>query len=212
VVLPDAADAAAWLIETARDALARGDRVDLDAVLALRALAPAHPVVAQAVDRLDTQHESAPGDGLAAQTRRVAAALRLAVDARDENLARRVVSDLETELLGIYRPGHSLGSFDSDVTMASLLLDVWELGAQLPHQMMAEELMLIALRVHWDHRHDAPFTVRSEAARTLARLHKSTGKREYHDHAVTLLADDSGTYRDHGLEAAQYVLALQVIS
>jgi uncharacterized protein YyaL (SSP411 family) len=73
-------------------------------------------------------------------------------------------------------------------------------------------LMLIALRVHWRQRDTASFRVQSEAARALARLYRTTDKPEYYDYAVALLREFGDTFRSHGLDAASYVLALQVIS
>lgn len=212
VDLPPAREAAGWLIETARQALAAGDRIDLDTVLALRALAPRDPVVAMAIDRLDSRDEDVAANSLAAKARHTSAALMIALESNDQEFGRQVVSDFETDLLSVFRPGRSLGAFEDDVAMASLLLDVWEAGRQLPHQMMAEELMRIALREYWRDRHQLVFAVRSEAARTLARLYRATDKPEYYDYAVALLRDFADTYQQHGLAAARYVLALQVIS
>lgn len=212
MVLPAAADAAAWLVDTARAALAAGAALELDTVLVLRALAPDRALVAQAVERLAAREARHADDDLAARARDIALAVRIALDDGDEELGRQIVGDLESDLLGRYRPGRSLGSVEADVAMASLLLDVWDAGHQLPHQMLAEELMLVALRVYGPRCGGAAFPVRSEAARAFARLHRATGKPEYHRHASALLADFSGTYRDHGLAAARYVLALQALA
>jgi hypothetical protein len=209
VDLPSAAEASAWLLEAARAALAAGRPIDLDTVLVLRALAPDDPIVSQAIARLDAQADG--GADPAARARHVAAAIRLALDAGDEDRARRLVTDLETELLGVYTPGEGLGSLDADVATASLLLDIWDAGRQVPHQMMAEELVLSALRTHWHEMPAAALPVRAEAARTLGRLYESTGRAEYYDHAVALLLEVGDTYRDSGLAAARFVLALHAL-
>lgn len=211
MVLPDPAAAVAWLLDTARAALAAGTRFDVETVLVLRAIAPDAPEVAEAVERLSPDDAAEPAGDLGERARRAAASFRLALAAGDETRARGLVSDVETELLTAYRPGRSLG-LDADVAMASLLMDFWDAGRQLPHQMMAEELMLIARRVHWPRIGTASLRTRSDAARTLARLHRSTQNPDYERSAVALLCDLAHTFRDHGMDAAHYVLALQAIS
>lgn len=212
-MLPSAHEAAAWFVDTARASLDAGGSLDLDAVLVLRTLAPDDPVVARAVERLPAGGEGPAAGELAARARYTAAALVMAAESRDEERARAVVDDFETDLLGALRPGRSLGTFEADVAVASVLLDCWELGHQLPHAMMAEELMLIIRRVYWPERDRLPFPALAEAARSLLRLHRSPqAKPEYYDNGVALLHDLAATYRQHGLAAAPYVLALRLIS
>ena len=212
-MLPTAHEAAAWYLDVARATLDAGGSLDVDAVLALRELAPGDPLVAEAVERLDAALPGPPAEGLLARAQDTAAAFAIAVESQDQTRARQIVDDLETDLLAAFRPGQSLGSVEADVAIASLLLDFWDLGRQLPHAMMAEELMRIMLRVHWDGQPELPFAARAEAARTLLRLHRSPQSRpEYYDHGIAILHDLAGCYRQQGFRAAPYVRALQLIS
>lgn len=208
--LPSAPEAAVWLLDTARQTLARGEAIDLDTVLALRALAPADPVVSAAIERLD--RETDPPVRLAARVGHLAAALTMARDGGDDAAGREVVDELEAEILRRFRPGQSLGEPADDIAVASLLLDIWDAGQQLPHQMLAEELMLIARRAHWPARAALPLAAAAEWARTLRRLFHATSKPEYLADAEVLLGERAATFREHGVGAARYVLALQTIS
>ena len=99
---------------------------------------------------------------------------------------------------------------------------------------MPRELMAYCEQVMWDEaggfrdrartglaEHDAPVGLMREphrplglncqAAVVLARLAVGAGERRYHDLAVRTLACQTPGYREHGLDGAAYVLALDRI-
>ena len=205
--LPSADDAAAWFVEAARAAVASGARLDEDAVRLLMALAPGDPIVSAAIDAVATQ----PGT-LAGYARDAATRLREAARARDEPAARQIVTALELEVLRLYRPSHGLAGFESDVAVALAMLAAYEVGADEAHLMMAEELMLGVIRREWDRRTEHDLAANCAAALALAALAVHTDTSEYHERALEVMRGYAATYRDHGVSAAPYVSALQVIS
>lgn len=203
--LPSAQSAAAWFVQTARAALEAGERLDLDSIRTLLDVAPADPVVRTAIERLVP---GPSGDRLRARARDTSWLLRMARASHDEAMAREAVTTLELQILAAYRPGHGCGRFEDDVAVAAAMLDAHEVGGDPAHQMMAEELMLVALRRYWPDRGGYAIDVNAEAAIVFSRLEKL----EYRPYAVEALGAYAGTYQQHGLQAALYVLALHVIS
>lgn len=209
MVLPPAHDAAAWFVETARAAVASGERVGAGAVRLLMALAPGDPAIAAAIDRLEEPEDTAT---LAAYARAALEHLREAARGRDEALARETVTGLEAEVLRAYRPSHGLGSFEDDAAVALAMLAAYDIGADEAHLMMAEELVLGLLRRDWHRRGERDVCANCEAAVALAALAEHTGKAEYRHRALEVMTGYAATYRSLGLRAAPYVSALQVIS
>jgi uncharacterized protein YyaL (SSP411 family) len=228
VLLPFAEDAAAWFVETARAAVASGERLDADAVQLLMTLAPGDSAIPIAIERLaletgTTKQEPRtenrePGTGkqepgtLAGHAREAIARLREAVVARDEAAAREIVTALELEVLGRYRPSHGLDGFENDIAVALAMLAAYDIGADESHLMMAEELMLGMIRREWAGRAEYDIAANCEAAVALAALAARTGKPEYRDRALEVMRGYAATYRELGMRAAPYVSALQVIS
>jgi uncharacterized protein YyaL (SSP411 family) len=116
------------------------------------------------------------------------------------------------------------------VAVASAMLDAHEIGGDGTHLMMAEEMMLTSLRVLWDEatgtfrdrarRPDDvgrlamaryPIDANSGAAVVLARLAVRVGKPEYRARAVDVLRALAPAARAHGLLAAPYVSAAELI-
>jgi len=116
------------------------------------------------------------------------------------------------------------------VAVASAMLDAHEVGGDGTHLMMAEELMLTAGRTLWDEAARAfrdrvqrpgdtgrlatpryPLDANSTAAIVLARLADRAGRPEYRARALDLLRALAPTARAHGLLAAPYVSAVEVI-
>lgn len=207
MLLPSADDAAAWFVETARAAVASGERLDARAVQLLMALAPGDPAIGNAIETLIDEPETLAGYARDATTR-----LREAAEARDEHAAREIVTALELEVLRAYRPSHGLAGIENDAAVALAMLAAYDVGADEAHLMMAEELMLGAIRREWHGRTQQDLAANCEAAVALAALAVQTGKAEYRERALEVMRDYAATYRDHGVGAAPYVSALQVIS
>jgi hypothetical protein len=230
VLLPSAEDAAAWFVDTARRVVESGERLDADAVQLLMTLAPGDGVIPIAIERLALQPgtpnreprtanpEQEPGPRnlepgtLASRAREDVARLHEAAVARDEAAAREIVTALEVEVLRIYRPSHGLEGFEDDVAVALAMLAAYDVGADEAHLMMAEELMLGAVRREWDERARYGLTANCEAAVALAALAAHTGKPEYRHRALEVMHGYAPTYRDLGVRAAPYVSALQVVT
>jgi hypothetical protein len=218
VLLPSARDAAAWFVETAHAAIAAGARLDPTSARLLIALAPDDPLLAGAIENVELgtrNPELGTGnpepDTLASHAHATSDALRRALDARDEALARAAVTNLEELVLRVYRPAHGLGSFEDDVAVAAAMLDAYEIGHDQTHLMMAEELMLIVLRRHWKDRGNSSIAVNCEAAIVLGRLAEHTETPAYRDRGVEALEPFAETYRTFGLAAAPFVSALHMI-
>jgi uncharacterized protein YyaL (SSP411 family) len=209
VVLPSAADAAAWFVETAHAAALSGAPLDAGAVQLFIALAPEDTAVPMAIE---SAHAPAERGALADVARSATTRLREAVAAHDEAVARETVTALETEVLGGYRPGRGLGRFEDDVSVALAMLTAYDVGADETHLMMAEELMIGVTRRYWERRMEYGLAANCEAAVALAALASLTGKPEYHERALEVMHGYADTYRDLGVGAAPYVSALQLIS
>src|SRR5206468_3422922 len=116
------------------------------------------------------------------------------------------------------------------VAVASAMLDAHEIGGDGTHVMMAEELMLTAIRTLWDAPVQAfrdrvpspgdvgrlatarhPLDANSHAALVLARLADRAGKPEYRARALDVLRALAPAARAHGLLAAPYVSALDAL-
>jgi transketolase len=206
VLLPPAADAAAWFVETARAAVSSGERLDAQAVELWMSLAPGDPAVAAAIDSVVDEPP-----GLAAYAREAARGLNGAVARRDEATAREIVTALETEVLRAYRPAHGLGRFEDDVAVALAMLAAYDAGADDAHLMMAEELMLGVIRREWTVRAQHGLGGACDAAIALMALAARTGKAEYQARALDVLREHALGYRDLGVGAAPYVAALQIV-
>ena len=211
MLLPSARDAAEWFVETAHAAMAAGERLDPTSARLLIALAPDDPLLAKAIDNVELGTRNLERDTLALHAHAVSDALRRALDARDEALARAAVTNLEEHVLRVYRPAHGLGSFEDDVAVAGAMLDAYEIGQDQTHLMMAEELMLIVLRRHWKGRGSSSIAANCEAAIVLGRLAEHTETPAYRDRGVEALEPFAETYRTFGLGAAPFVSALHVI-
>jgi uncharacterized protein YyaL (SSP411 family) len=206
VLLPSAHDAATWFVETARAAVASGERIDARGVQLLMALTPGDPIVSAAIETVADEPLT-----LAGYAREAIDRLHQAVAARDEAAARAIVTELELEVLRVYRPSHGLDGFENDVAVALAMLAAYDVGGDEAHVMMAEELMLGAIRRGWDDRLRYGMAANCDAAMALAALAACTDKPEYRERALDVMRDYAATYRDHGVRAAAYVSALQVI-
>lgn len=170
----------------------------------------------------------------------VSAMLRAAHAFDDQRLAARALQTLEDVLLANYRPGEGVahcgggvrGLLTDNLTMAAACLDAWEAGAQMPHRMMAEELVHYALRTMWDDdgggffdrapslsRDDPPaveplkpFVLNCDAAVVLKRLAAETGDDILVTRAGEALASVAPYAVSHGPLAAHYLLAARLIS
>jgi uncharacterized protein YyaL (SSP411 family) len=209
VLLPSARDAAAWFVDTARAAVSSGERLDADAVRLLMALAPGDPILTTAIDTVESMPPEV--DTLAAKARAAAAQLHDAVVARDEPRARELVTALELEVLRVYHPQLGLGRFEDDVAVALAMLAVYDIGGDEAHLMMAEELMLGAVRRRGAAADPRALAVYCDAAIALAGLAARTGKDEYRDRALEIFNAFADSYRSLGVRAAPYVSALQLI-
>jgi uncharacterized protein YyaL (SSP411 family) len=149
---------------------------------------------------------------LADVAREAIARLRQASAARDEASAREVVTALEHDVLRAYRPSHGLGRFEDDVAVALAMLAAYDVGGDETHLMMAEELMLGAMRREWDRRMRHGLAANCEAAVALAALASRTEKPEYRERALEVMHGYGATYREHGVGASPYISALRGIS
>jgi uncharacterized protein YyaL (SSP411 family) len=177
-----------------------------------------------------------------ANARMTSSLLRVAIASRDEALARSAVSGLERIVLATYRPAHGVAHWsDADgvgverllsdqVAAASAMLDAHDVGGDATHLMMAEELILTAVRTLWDAPARAfrdraqtandigrlaapryPLDANSGAAVVLARLAERAGKPQYRARALELMRALAPSVRAHGLLAAPYVSANDLI-
>jgi uncharacterized protein YyaL (SSP411 family) len=170
----------------------------------------------------------------------VSAMLRAAHAFGDDRLAARAVRTLEDVLLANYRPGEGVGHcgggvrglLTDNLAMAAACLDAWEAAAQMPHRMMAEELVHYVLRTMWDGEGGGffdrapaaiqgdpagvvslkPFVLNCDAAVVLERLASQTGDTGLSTRARETLASVAPLAMGHGPLAAHYLLAARAIS
>jgi uncharacterized protein YyaL (SSP411 family) len=174
--------------------------------------------------------------------RMTSALLQVAIASHDEALARAAVSGLERIVLAAYRPAYGVAHWVStdavgddrllmdQVAVAAAMLDAHDIGGDGTHLMMAEELMLTAVRTLWDGAERAfrdrvqkpddagrlavpayPLDANSGAAVVLARLADRAGKPEYRTRALDLLDGLATAARAHRLLAAPFVSALDAL-
>jgi hypothetical protein len=179
---------------------------------------------------------------VAGNARMTCSLLQVALASHDEALARSAVSGLERIVLAAYRPSQGVAHWFANgrvgderlladqVAVASAMLDAHEIGGDGAHVMMAEELMLTAIRTLWDAPAQAfrdrvqgpgdvgrlatarhPLDANSHAALVLARLADRAGKPEYRARALDVIRALAPAARAHGLLAAPYVSAVEVI-
>jgi hypothetical protein len=73
-------------------------------------------------------------------------------------------------------------------------------------------LMLGLIRREWHRRLQHGLAANCEAAVALTALAAHTSRSDYRERALEVMRGYAATYRDHGVGAAPYVSALQVIS
>jgi len=121
------------------------------------------------------------------------------------------------------------GLLGDQIRVASALIWAHVVTEQLPYSMLALELVQFAVRTMWDE--DAarfrdrssgepgadlgllrdpvcPFALNCDAACVLDRLATMTGDVAHRERALSILGSYAGEYREHGLFAAPYVLAV----
>jgi hypothetical protein len=174
---------------------------------------------------------------IAPAMRSVGACLLAASDGNASTLVPAAIDELERVIGLTYAPGEGLtrkiheppgeaGDFGDHVAAISALLTAHAVTGRLPYSMLAEELMQFARRSWWDevrggfHAGPAPFASNCESVRVLCRLaalHEDADYRkaavvanrsDYADDARRTLESLGLSYRDQGLEAARYGLAL----
>ena len=171
----------------------------------------------------------------------VSAMLRAAHAFGDERLAARALQTLEDVLLANYKPGEGVahcgggvrGLLGDNLAMAAACLDAWEAAGQMPHRMMAEELVQYTVRVMWDAGGGGgfldrasslgqddppavgplkPFVLNCDAAVVLHQLAVETGDDGLRARAADTLASIAPFTIDQGPLAAHYLLAARAIS
>ena len=126
------------------------------------------------------------------------------------------------------------GLLTDHVTISAALLDLYDVTGQDVYLDLPRELMAYCEQLMWDEAggfsdrarsslsgHDAPVGLLREphrplglncrAAIVLARLAELTEEPRYRDLAVRTLAQQTPVYREHGLDGAVYVLALDAV-
>ena len=121
------------------------------------------------------------------------------------------------------------GLLGDQIRVASALIWAHVVTEQLPYSMLALELVQFAVRTMWDE--DAarfrdrssgesgadlgllrdpvyPFALNCDAASVLDRLATMTGDVTHRERALSILGSYAGEYREHGLFAAPYALAV----
>ena len=170
----------------------------------------------------------------------VSSALRASTVFEDVSLRQLALQSAETVLLASYRPGDGVahcrggvrGLVSDQIASAGAQLDAWDVTEDVPHQMMAQELVHCAIRTGWDPEQggffdrgpeaDAelalrenrlkPFVLNCEAAEVLHRLSQAVADDEFHRLAVSAL-DAVGPFAElHGPLAAHYLLARRSLS
>ena len=174
---------------------------------------------------------------IAPAMRSVGACLLAAGDDNARTLVPATIDELERIVGLAYEPGEGLthaihdpsgkaGDLGDHVAAISALLTAHAITGRLPYSMLAEELMQFARRSWWDEARGgfpaspAPFVSNCESVRVLCRLAALHGDADYRKAAVVAhhsdYADDAKrtleslglSYRDQGLDAAWYGIAL----
>ena len=170
----------------------------------------------------------------------VSAALRAAQLFDDQSLAAFALRSLERVVLATYVPGEGVahafdgaagvrGLLDDQIAMAIAHLDAYDATADIPYQMMAEELAHYAIRTMWDEEQGGffdrapapegeligrmaerlkPFVGNCEAARLLRRLAAASGDLSFASRADATLESVAARAGAEGPLAAHYLLAL----
>jgi len=157
----------------------------------------------------------------------------------ERSLAEFGSQSLERVLVHVYKPGEGLSHYVGDdaprglltdqVHAAAALLDLHEATGDETHSMLAEELMRTAMRTNpgpaggfLDRRPGAddvgllqepvlPLALNGLAARVLARLVRLTGNVDFQQAALDTLRALTPGYRNHGIGAAPYALAVMEV-
>jgi hypothetical protein len=180
-------------------------------------------------------HWPSRGD-IAPAMRSVGACLSAASDDNASTLVPAAIDELERVVGLAYAPGEGLthaihepsgeaGDLGDHVAAISALLTAHAVTGRLPYSMLAEELMQFARRTWWDEVRggfpQAPFVSNCESVRVLCRLaalHEDDGYRkaavvarqsDYACDARRTLESLGLSYRDQGLDAARYGIALE---
>ena len=164
----------------------------------------------------------------------VAAMLRASALFDDPWLRDFALQTIEAVIAPAYLPGGGVAHAMSGSPIRNLLADqvrataalLWahDMTGRLPYSMLAAELLHFAIRTMWD---DAaglfrdrvdpemplrPFALNCDAACVLDRLSAITGDRQYRDRALRILSSLAPEYREHGLFAAPYALAVREVA
>jgi hypothetical protein len=174
---------------------------------------------------------------IAPALRSVDACLSAARDDNANALVPAAIDELERVVGLAYAPGEGLthaihdpsgegGDLGDHVAAISALLTAHAVTGRLPYSMLAEELMQFARRTWWDEArggfppNPAQFVSNCESVRVLCRLaalHEDADYRkgavvarqsDYADDARRMLESLGPSYRDRGLDAALYGIAL----
>jgi hypothetical protein len=169
--------------------------------------------------------------------RSVDACLSAASDDNADTLVPAAIDELERVVGLAYEPGEGLthaihdpsgkaGDLGDHVAAISALLTAHAVTGRLPYSMLAEELMQFARRTWWDEArggfpvNPAQFVLNCESVRVLCRLaalHEDADYRraavvarqsDYADDAKRTLESLGLSYREQGLDAALYGIAL----
>jgi uncharacterized protein YyaL (SSP411 family) len=168
----------------------------------------------------------------------VAAYLHAGEALEDDALSEFAIDSFDRLMSAVYSPGEgvrhaageeSVGGLLTDhVRAAAALLDAFDASAREPYLMLAEELMLYAVRTMWDREAGGffdrapaapweaallrerikPFTLNCAASRLAARLAVAARRPEYRDLARRALASQTAAYRQQGPASAEYALAV----
>jgi len=167
----------------------------------------------------------------------VGACLSAASDDNASTLVPAAIDELERVVGLAYEPGEGLthaihepsaeaGNLGDHVAAISALLTAHAVTGRLPYSMLAEELMQFARRTWWDEvrggfrANPSPFVSSCESVRVLCRLaalHQDADYRkaavvaresDYADDAKRTLESLGLSYRDQGIDAARYGVAL----
>jgi len=174
---------------------------------------------------------------IAPAMRSVGACLSAASDDNASTLVPAAIDELERVVGLAYEPGEGLthaihepsagaGNLGDHVAAISALLTAHAVTGRLPYSMLAEELMQFARRTWWDEvrggfrANPPPFVSSCESVRVLCRLAALHQDADYRKAAVVAresdYADDAKrtieslglSYRDQGIDAARYGVAL----
>jgi hypothetical protein len=174
---------------------------------------------------------------IAPAMRSVDACLTAASDDNADTLVPAAIAELERVVGLAYAPGEGLthaihepsgraGDLGDHVAAISALLTAHAVTGRLPYSMLGEELMQFSRRTWWDEvrggfqANPVPFVTSCESVRILCRLaalHQDADYRkaavvarqsDYADDAKRTLESLGLSYRDQGLDVAQYGIAL----